>query len=72
MPPSSVVTRKLMSETSPANPSLLRNPKCVSENSSKIQSSHGKVEEKKIIPTIPIDMIGIKGYDKRNTKEARQ
>ncbi len=45
---------------------------CVFENSSKIQSSHGKVEEKKIIPTIPIDMIGIKGYDKRNTKEAGQ
>lgn len=54
------------------NPSLSRKSKYLPENSSKIQSSHGKVEEKKIIPTIPIDMIGIKGYDKRNTKEARQ
>ena len=42
------------------------------KNSSKIQFSHSKIEEKKIIPTIPIDMIGIKGYDKRNTKEAGQ
>lgn len=28
-------------------------------------------KERKIIPTIPIDMIGIKGYDKQNTKETK-
>ena len=27
-------------------------------------------KERKIIPTIPIDMIGIKGYDKRKSREA--
>ena len=27
-------------------------------------------KERKIIPTILIDMIGIKGYDKRKSREA--
>ena len=85
MPTSSVASKKLIFRTIPANPSLLPNqrPQTTQLNSNLTGHKNPRIEiqakfnlsmvlwkERKIIPTIPIDMIGIKGYDKRKSREA--